>query len=162
MHLRRSTALLVGALLIALSALSACAADGRNAATGKVNQMTVGVDHRDGQVFVLNAVVVSKSKGSGTFVPTLVNKSPDAAHTLSALSGDELKVDPFSPVSVPPQGLVNLAEGDRGLPLSGDFSAGQYVQLTVALGDSESAVMNVPVVPDSGDFAGLDRSATAS
>jgi hypothetical protein len=159
MHLRRSTALLVGALLIAVPGLTSCSATGRDAATNRDdNQIVPGASNRDATVDVLNAVIVSKADGSGTFIATLVNNSADADNTMASLSGLSIKVADFTPVSIPLRGLVNLASSDQGIPVTGDFSAGSYVAVTVGLGSGESVDLNVPVVPDSGDFAGLDTS----
>lgn len=159
MHVRRSTALAVTALLTAAPTLSACSFTGRDAATNRDdNQIVVGANNRDGRVDVLNAVVVSKADGSGTFVATLVNSSPDADDTLGSLAGQGLEVGEFTPVSLPLRGLVNLATDEQGIPVTGDFAAGQYVAVTIGFGSGESADLNVPVVPDAGDFTGLDTS----
>ncbi len=159
MHLRRSTALLVGALLIAVPGLTSCSATGRDAATNRDdNPIVPGANNRDAQVDVLNAVVVSKADGSGTFIATLVNNSPDADDTMASLSGLGLEVGEFTAVGIPLRGLVNLAAADQGIPVTGDFGAGRYVALTVGLGSGESVDLNVPVVADAGDFTGLDTS----
>ncbi|MFN8193164.1 MAG: hypothetical protein U0R80_02670 [Nocardioidaceae bacterium] len=160
MHLRRTTALLVGALLIAAPALSSCSITGRDAATNRDdNPITTGASNRDAQVDVLNAVVVSKANGSGTFIATLVNNSADADDTLASLSGASVEVKEFTPVKVPVRGMVNLADG-QGITVTGDFSAGQYLGFTVGLGSGESVDLNVPVVADAGYFSGLDTSSS--
>jgi hypothetical protein len=149
----------VGALLIAVPGLTSCSATGRDAATNRDdNQIVPGASNRDATVDVLNAVVVSKADGSGTFIATLVNNSADADDTMASLSGLSIKVADFTPVSIPLRGLVNLASADQGIPVTGDFSAGNYVAVTVGLGSGESVDLNVPVVPDAGDFTGLDTS----
>lgn len=159
MHLRRPTALLV-ALVAALPALSACSASGRDAATSQVNQIVMGTDNRDFEVDVLNAVIVAKADGSGTFIATLVNNSSQTDNSMTALAGDQgLDVSTFSAISIPVRGLVNLADNGLGIVVTGDFKLGQYVPLTVTLGDGTSIPVNTPVVPDSGYWTGLDQSA---
>lgn len=159
MHLRRPTALLV-ALVAALPALSACSASGRDAATSQVNQIVMGTDNRDFEVDVLNAVIVAKADGSGTFIATLVNNSSQTDNSMTALAGDQgLDVSTFSAISIPVRGLVNLADNGSGIVVTGDFKLGQYVPLTVTLGDGTSIPVNTPVVPDSGYWTGLDQSA---
>lgn len=159
MHLRRSTALLV-ALVAALPALSACSATGRDAATSQVNQIVMGTDNRDFEVDVLNAVIVAKADGSGTFITTLVNNSSQTDNSMTALEGGQgLDVSTFSAISIPARGLVNLADSGSGIVVTGDFKLGQYVPLTVTLGDGTAIPVNTPVVPDSGYWTGLDQSA---
>ena len=159
MHLRRPTALLV-ALVAALPALSACSASGRDAATSQVNQIVMGTDNRDFEVDVLNAVIVAKADGSGTFITTLVNNSSQTDNSMTALEGGQgLDVSTFSAIPIPARGLVNLADSDSGIVVTGDFKLGQYVPLTVTLGDGTAIPVNTPVVPDSGYWTGLDQSA---
>lgn len=158
MHLRRPTALVV-ALVAALPALSACSASGRDAATSRVNQIVMGTDNRDFEVDVLSAVVVAKADGSGTFIATLVNNSSQSENSMTGLAGAEgLDVSTFPPISIPVRGLVNLADGDQGIVVTGDFKLGQYVPLTVTLGDGTTIPVNTPVVADAGYWAGLDKS----
>lgn len=158
MHLRRRTALVV-ALVATLPALSACSASGRDAATSRVNQIVMGTDNRDFDVDVLSAVIVAKADGSGTFITTLVNNSSQGDNSMTALAGpDGLDVSTFSPVSIPVRGLVNLADDDQGIVVTGDFKLGQYVPLTVTLGDGTTIPVNTPVVADAGYWTGLDKS----
>ena len=71
MNLRRSLAAgTVG--LVAIAVLTAC---GFNYPTDRISNLTVGTDYRDGNVAVLNAVVVSTAGNGGTFVATLVNNT---------------------------------------------------------------------------------------
>ncbi len=56
MHLRRTTALSVGSLLLAAPLLSSC---GFNYATDRPNTVAAGANNRDGAVDVLGAVIVS-------------------------------------------------------------------------------------------------------
>ena len=165
MHLRRTTALALGALLLGTPALSACSANGKNTATNREYTPAAGVNNRDASVDVLGAVVVSGQDGAGTFIATLVNTSPDEATSLDSLAGAgvdaSLVAGEFAPIQVPARGLVNLAD-DQGVPVTGEFAAGNFVEVRLGLSSNESVTMQVPVVPnDSGYFAGLDTSAAA-
>ncbi len=160
MHFRRRTTVLIGALLIlVVPGLSACS---MTAASEREYTPAVGVNDRDSYVDVLNAVIVSGQPGSGTFIATLVNNVPDQSASLTGLSGvataNDLKSAEFTPIDVPARGLVNLAN-DLGIAVAGDFEAGEFVQIEITLGDGEIVAMRVPVVVNSGDFAGLDTSA---
>jgi hypothetical protein len=157
MHLRRSTALALGALLLATPALTAC---GFNYATDRDYTPAAGVNNRDAKVDVLGAVIVSKQDGSGTFIASLSNNDQEHEATVDSLAGAEgntIQVGDFSAITIPPGGLVNLAD-KGGVPVSGDFKAGEFVPVTLTFGDGEEVVMKVPVVLDDGIYDGLDTS----
>ena len=153
MNVRRTLAL-GAAGLAATAALSAC---GFNYPTDKINNPTAGVDYRDGTVDILNAVVVAQAANSGTFVATFVNGSPDQPVTLQSASGDNTAISHVSatPFTLQPNALRNLA-ATSGIPVSGTFALGQFVNLTFQFDDGETANLDVPVVADAGQWAGLD------
>lgn len=156
MHLRRSTALALGGLLLATPALTAC---GFNYATDRVYTPAAGANNRDASVDVLGAVVVSSQDNSGTFIATLSNNDQEKAATFDSLAGAEgntVQVGDFAPVTIPPGGLVNLAV-EGGVPLSGAFKAGEFIPVTLSFGGEEVA-LKVPVVLDDGIYDGLDAS----
>jgi hypothetical protein len=158
MHLRRTPALLTGALLLA-TVLTGCGTD----ATNRINQIQTGTNVRDSEVDVLGAVVVSAADGSGTFVATFVNSSSTDDASVESVAGtdetDGLTFDGDTSVDVPASGMVNLAD-DGGFALTGDFSAGDFVHLTATFSDGSSADMDVPVVTNCGLWAGLDGPTT--
>lgn len=156
MHLRRTLA--VAAAAVALTTLSSC---GRDFATNEVNTIAPGATARDASVDVLNAVIVSAEDGSGTFVASLANNDTEEPATFEALAGtdpEQLTADEFGPIEIAAGGLVNLAT-EGGIGVEGDFTSGDFVPLTVQLGGGERVEMDVPVVPNCGDFAGLDGAA---
>ena len=119
---RPRLALLIGALVLAVPGVSAC---GFNYATDKENTIVNGTNNQDGVVDVLNALIVSSEDGSGTFIATLANNSPDEAISFESLSfgaNSTVQVASFSPIEVAPHGLVNLADEEQGIKVSGDFS----------------------------------------
>jgi hypothetical protein len=153
MHLRRTLALLTGA--IALLTLTSC---GFNYATDRVYTPANGVNDRDGTVDVLGAVIVSSEDGSGTFIASLANNDHDNTQTFTGLEGSEagsLQVAKFDPIEIPAGGLVNLAT-EGGPQLKGDFKAGDFVGVRVMFENGEEAEMDIPVVTNCGNFAGLD------
>jgi hypothetical protein len=153
MHLRRTIALATGA--IALAALTSC---GFDYATDRPYTPANGVNDRDGSVDVLNAVIVSTEEGSGTFVATFANNNPTEGNTVEALeaAGDsDVTAEEFETIEVPAGGMVNLAE-EGGIPVTGDFAAGDFVEVSLTFGGSEIIDMDVHVVTNCGDFAGLD------
>ncbi len=155
-NLRRTLALgLAG--LAATAALTAC---GFNYPTDRVNNISAGANYRDGTVDILNAVIVSKEANSGTFIATFVNNDNTDTVTLQSISGDNTaigQVDMSQPLPVPPNGLVNLAN-TGGIPVNGTFELGQFVTLTFQFDDGSTVPLDVPVVLDAEQWAGLDIS----
>ncbi len=147
------------AVLALAAPLSSC---GFDYATDRDNAVTNGAKNRDGEVDVLSAVVVSAAKGSGTFVASFSNNDPDAEQTFTAVAGadgQDITAAAFDPVTIKPGGLVNLADPAAGIVLTGDFTAGDNVPLTIDFGNGERVSLNVPVVSDeSGYWEGLDAS----
>jgi hypothetical protein len=155
---RRTLALAVGALVLAAPALTSC---GFDYATDRVYTPGNGVNDRDAQVDVLNAVVVSGQEGSGTFVASFANNDQEKTATVQSVSGagddSSLKFDQSGPIQVPAGGLVNLAT-DGGIPVTGSFGAGDFVTVSIGFGDGESVEMDVPAVDECGPYTGLDIS----
>lgn len=156
MQLRRSLALVSGALVLTVT-LAAC---GFDPATNRVNTITPGTSDRGGTVDVLNAVIVSAEEGSGVLVMTLVNNEDDQEASLDSVAADDAEaaqVGEFSAISIEPDGLVNLAaEGEEGIPVEGEFAAGDVVPLTLQLSGGQVVQLDVPVVWNCQEFAGID------
>jgi hypothetical protein len=150
--------LAAGALLLALP-LSSCGFDN---ATEQPYQASTGADHRQGTVDVLNAVVVSGEAGSGTFIATFANTDIEVDDQVTALSGStadgsSLEVGNFAPIQVPADGLVSLADDVAAAPtVTGAFTSGEWVEVKITFAEDEAAEFRIPVVPNSGIFAGLD------
>ena len=150
-NLRRSLA----AGTVALAAAAVLTACGFNYPTDRISNLTVGTNYRDGNVSVLNAVVVSAADNSGTFIATFVNNT-DQPQQVTNITGDgEVTGVDVTPLTIKPKGLVNLADGG-GYAVTGTFSPGDIVHLTFSLGDGSTFPLEVPVVLEAGDFAGLD------
>ena len=159
MQLRRTLATTTAVLALA-APLTSC---GFDYATAREYTPAAGANNRDGDVDVLSAVIVSGQEGSGTFIASLSNNllEDDDTRTLTSITGetDEVTVAEFEPVQVEPGALVNLAEPAAGIVLTGDFSAGDVVPITVDFGNGERVSLNVPVVSDeTGYWEGLDAS----
>ncbi len=150
----RRTLALGAAGLVATATLTAC---GFDYPTDRINNLTAGVDYRDGTVDILNAVVVAKQANSGTFVATFVNGDPTDSVSLQSVTGDNTAVSnaQASPFTLAPNSLRNLAT-DGGIPVTGTFALGQFVNLTFTFDDGETANLSVPVVADDEQWTGLD------
>ena len=155
MHLRRNIALALTGAVLAVPALTSC---GFNYATDRVYTPAAGTNNQDASVDVLGAVIVSAQDNSGTFIASFANNSSTEPATVESLEGvdqAQLRADNFSTIEVPAGGLVNLAE-EEGIPVSGEFSAGEFVPVTIEFGSGDPIEMDVPVVTNCGDFEGLD------
>jgi hypothetical protein len=103
-------------------------------------------------------VIVATEDGSGTFIATFVNNELTEAvafETLEGIDQAQLTADEFTPIEIPAGGAVNLAT-DGGVKVTGDFALGDFVPVSIQFGNGEQVEMEVPVVPNCGDFAGLD------
>jgi hypothetical protein len=155
----RLRSLATAAAVIALAApLTSC---GFDYATERTYTPAGGANNREGVVDVLSAVVVSGAEGSGTVVATLSNNDDVDEQSLTGISGSDDAIEPaeFEAVTVPANGLVNLAEPPADIILTGDFTAGNFVSLSFDFGNGESIPLNVPVVADdTGYWEGMDAS----
>jgi hypothetical protein len=163
MHLRPPARLLaVGGALALATVLTSC---GFDYATDRVYTPAAGVNDRTATVDVLGAVVVSGQQGSGTFVASFANNDEANSATVASLAGAgdtaDVTVDSFSPISIAPGALVNLAT-DGGIVVKGDFGPGDFVTLAIGFGNGETVQLDVPVTPPCDEFEGLDTSAGAS
>lgn len=156
MQLRRSLALVSGALLLS-APVASC---GFDPATDRINTITPGTSDRDGTVDVLNAVIVSAEEGSGVLVTTLVNNDNEQEASLDSVTADDaeaVQVGEFSAISIDPNGMVNLAAEDQeGIPVEGELAAGDVVPLTLQLSGGQVVQLDVPVVWNCEEFAGID------
>lgn len=154
MLLRRSLVLTIGAILPL--ALTGCVQD---FATDRVNTVAAGASDRDATVDVLNAVIVSSEPGSGTFISSFSNNNVDEPVSFEVLEGidqAQLTAEEFAPVEIPAAGLVNLA-AEGGVPVTGDFEAGNFVPVSVQFSNGEQVQIDIPVYTNCGIWEGLDE-----
>lgn len=162
MHNRRSLAATAAALVTTLPLLTSC---GFALNTDLPYTPAAGTDDRTGPVDVLSAVVVSSATGEGTFIATLSNKNQSESATFDSVQGAEgnavVPAD-SEPVEIAPGGFVNLADGG-GVKLTGTFTAGDTIPLSIGFSDAGSDVeLIVPVVRACDEWAGLDPAAPAA
>jgi hypothetical protein len=152
-NLRRTLALGTAGLAATLT-LTAC---GFNYPTDKINNLTAGVNDRNGTVEVLNAVVVSKKDGRGTFVAGFANNNQTQQVQVTGMSSSSSKVTSVDAkkFGIPPNGFVNLADSG-GVLVTGTFVRGDFINMTITYDNGETTSIGVPVVDDSGQWAGLD------
>ena len=158
----RLRSLATAAAVIALAApLTSC---GFDYATERDYTPAGGANNREGVVDLLSAVVVSGAEGSGTFVASLANNDTEeqSLTAISGVSGSDgatIEAAGFEPVTIPGDGLVNLAEPPADIVLTGDFAAGDFIPLSFDFDNGERISFNVPVVADDfGYWEGMDAS----
>ena len=136
----------VVAMLLLVPTLAAC---GFNEQTDEVYQASTGTNARNGDVWILNATVVSKKDGSGTFAGTLVNQTEDKTVSLTSVTD----ATGMPQITVAPSTAVNL--GDTGqVRLEDDaIAAGKFVSLTFEFDNGQTTTFKVPVVTNTGDYA---------
>lgn len=155
MHLRRSFALTAGTALLAGLGLSSC---GFDYATNEPYTPAAGTLSQEASVDVLSAVIVAKQDNAGTLVASLANNTQEEAtlERVSGADGTPLQGE-FEPVTIPPDGLVNLAvEGQ--VKVTGTFSAGDMLDTILTFGDGSEVNMRIPVYTACGYYEGLDTS----
>ncbi|MFL6060101.1 MAG: hypothetical protein ACJ72E_02630 [Marmoricola sp.] len=163
--LQRRTA--IAALLLAPT-LAAC---GFSAQTDQIYQAAAGTNYRSGDVYILNAVVVSSAPGTGTFAGTLVNQTGDQA-VLTGVTGDGVtaQMGGGESLKVAPYGYNNLGEAGDTVPpaklsLTGSPDAiapGKYLDLTFAFASGSTVTMQVPVYDTSAQYADVPAPAPAA
>ncbi|WP_370249063.1 hypothetical protein [Nocardioides sp.] len=157
-HLRRSTALATGTLLLAAPLLTACggfgdrldATRGFQPATGKVNTLSNGTNDRTGVVDILGAVVIAGEPDRGLFTATLVNGNSDESEFLESLAGGGSGDLTFPAIPQPEEiarrGVLSLYR-TGGVPVTGDFNIGDFVTVTLGFSGDQVTSFEVPVVP---------------
>ena len=153
-------ALASGALLLAVPVLASC---GFDYPTERVNTVGAGVTDHQGDVDVAGVLIVAGQADSGTLIGALSNNSEDKTISLASISGGEdgaVQTDDFEPVELAPQGhsnLATLAEEDAGITVSGDFEAGDFVDVTFTFDNDESVSLEIPVMKPCHQYEGLDN-----
>lgn len=149
-RLRTQRALAVAGLLaVASPLLSSC---GFDQATERPNTIANGGYHIYGPVHVLAARIVTPSKGTGTFVATITVDPDGKPVEVTGVTGEGLTAGQISPIRVATNGKANLF-ADGGIPVTGDFAAGDNIPVTVELSDGESIEVDAIVVKQCYEYA---------
>ena len=154
----RRTSTTAAALALLAVPLSACTTH----TTDFVYTPAQGTNDRDGQVDVLNALVVAGSEGEGRFIAGLANNSPTEADGLSGITavdsaeGVTIAIE-SGDTDIPASGFLQLADPESAnVVVSGEeVAAGGYVRLRLEFDNAEPVEVNVPVVAAGEDFAGV-------
>ncbi len=152
---RRPTA--IAAMLLAVLPAAALSSCGFDYPTDRVNQAAAGANNRDASVDVLGARIVATSDGTGRLIGTLVNNESEPAELVAVTSADGEATATFDPIEVAGNRSVNLAADDGPVvPVSGEFAAGEVVELTFEFGTDEKVTENIPVVKHCFHYAEIE------
>jgi hypothetical protein len=147
---RRSIAAAV--VLAAAPVLASCGVN-FGEQTDQVYNPSNGTDNRTGQVDVLNALIVSGKKGTGTVVAGLVNNNQVRPDQLVGVSAAGAQVTLGGPTTVPAGGLLNLAE-KGGVQITGSqVNPGNFVTVSFSFAHAKSVTLELPVFQHKGIYA---------
>lgn len=155
-----SRAIAVVALVFAAPALSGCGST--LWPTDEPYNPGVGVNDRAGSVNVLNALVVSGTPGSGTFIATLVNRDSTNADQLLSVDIEGMTVGGGVNPALPPSSSLNLAAAVGGVVVTGDpklLKAGRFISVRLTFAQADPVTIKVPIVTNKGPYADLAPSA---
>lgn len=160
---RRLRALAAVACTVPVLSLSAC---GFDAQTNQVYQPAEGSNARQGDVLILNAVIVADGSGQGTLSTTLSNPTLQGDR-LTEVSGQlhggqvpgrkvvgdvGFQMEMPQPVKVPP--MKNVQTTDLGITARAKgLVPGEYTTLTFSFERAGTTKLDVPVVEQSAQFA---------
>jgi copper(I)-binding protein len=155
-RLRRGLAGCVAALATALVAGCSTSFD---AQTNQIYQSGIGSNNRDGDVYVLDALVVTNGTALGTISAGLVNEvaGDDAliAVTADSPAGNRVRGMILSHrVRLPSLQLVQLSDtGDVILSAVKPLNVGGSITVTFTFRNAASVTLDLPIVMNTGDFA---------
>lgn len=139
---RRLTTLLLTVPVVA--ALTSC---GFDYPTDRVNNIAAGVNDRDASVDVLGIRVLAFADGEGRLIGALANNlTEEPAELTSVTAEDGVATFDFEPVEIGPNAGINLADDSYVIPATGDFAAGEFIDLEFTFDTGETVGVNAPVV----------------
>lgn len=161
----------MAAVLVSVTALTACGAN-FDAQTQHVYQPADGVNNKDSDVYVMGALIVAvaneetEGDGTGTVVARLINSAAESDSLSSVVAadneGNEITVDGLAePLEISPGESLQLTE-DSPIQLNGDnLKVGTLVTLDFTFENAQLVSVQVPVLPNEGDYAGVTISGPA-
>jgi hypothetical protein len=153
---RARRALTTAAALVLAVSLAGCTSH----ATDFIYTPAQGVNNRDGDVDVLNALIVSAEEGEGRLIAGLANNDLEEGDELTGVSGAgedagiQVQLE-GGETEIRAGGFLQLAEDDAArITVSGDaIQAGAFVRVTLEFERAEPVEVHVPVIEPGEDFA---------
>jgi hypothetical protein len=150
----------------ALPVLSGCASSFDSPVLQDYNP-AVGVNAREGDVWAMNAMLVTSESGHGTLVGALLNKSGRSDRLVEATVQGEPNEEPLSTsmvrssVPLAPGDLVEMSEPPT-VAVEGEVTPGSFVTMTLTFARAEPVQVEIPVVAPEGPYAQVPLPGTAS
>ncbi|MEP6527200.1 MAG: hypothetical protein ABJA86_08545 [Nocardioidaceae bacterium] len=144
---------------ILVTGLSAGCSTNFDAQTNRIYQPAAGSNNRDGDVYVLNALLVTDGTGLGTISAGLVDEAAqdDALIGVSADSPAGNRVQGMiltRRVDLPSLKLVQLSDaGDVILSAGKPLNVGGIINVTFTFRNAGPVTLELPIVTNTGDFA---------
>lgn len=161
-RLHRSLAACTAALATTLvTGLSAGCSTNFDAQTNRIYQPAAGSNNRDGDVYVLDALVVTDGTGLGTISAGMVDEvaQDDALIAVMADSpaGNRVRGMILSRrVDLPSLKLVQLSDaGDVILSAGKPLNVGGTIKVTFTFQNAGPVTLDLPIVMNTGDFASV-------
>jgi copper(I)-binding protein len=132
-----------------------------NAQSQQEYQPAVGLTDRTGQVYAVDALVVTDGHGDGTLVAALINQAhkTDSLRAVSAVTdqGTKLHVAPLpaNGLRLPYQQSVQLANSGAVRVQGSALQAGSVVHLTFTFQQAAPVRVDAPVVNDSSTYSSV-------
>jgi hypothetical protein len=147
------------ALTLAVPLLAACGPN-FGAQTDQIYNPAEGTNNRDGDIDVLNALIVAEEDGSGRLIAGLSNATDEEVE-LTGVVGDGNDVQfgtDGGDAAVPPGGFLQLADDDAALISANgaDVVVGEFVRLTMSFSNGDEVDINVPVVVPGETYADVE------
>ena len=146
--MRRALAV-AGLVAVAAPLLSSC---GFDYATDRPNVIADGGYHIEGDIHVLAARIVAPADGTGTFVATIAVDANADDTKLTGISGEGITPGQFQPIDIAANNSVNLFTAG-GIPVTGDFTAGDNVPVTLTFSNGASIDVGAVVVKQCHEYA---------
>jgi hypothetical protein len=136
-------------LTVSLGATMSACGGADDFPTNRINQVAAGANNRDGDVKLLGIRVLSTAPGEGRVIGAIDNELTDKSASLTGITNTEggTFTSQFQPLEIKADSAVNLATSG-GLPVSGDFQAGDVLPLEFTFDNGEKHELQVPVVKD--------------
>ncbi len=150
----------ISGLFIAASLLLTGCANGADAPTRMIKQVTDGVEADQGTIKVRNLLLVAQADGSAVLVGTFINSGAQADSILSLTANDiAATLNPAKPMletNAPVTFSGDIANASAVIP-GLNVEAGKRASVTITFASQEVIKLDALVVAQEGDYANVGK-----